>query len=169
MSSILDEGKALSGAAGEAGEDTMKGRYLTFPIQNESYGLEISYVKQIIGIQKMTEVPEMPYFMKGIINLRGVIIPLIDMRLRFGKPEREYDDRTCIIIVDVSGMRLGLITDSVSEVATIAEEDIEPLPGFNSARGYIKGIGKTAGGVVLIIDCEKLLSESELESINLPQ
>jgi purine-binding chemotaxis protein CheW len=148
-------------------EDTLKGRYLTFPILDETYGVEIKYVTQIISIQKITEVPEMPYFMKGIINLRGRIVPVIDIRLRFNKPEKEYDDRTCVIIIDFSGQHIGLITDSISEVMTINDGDIEPLPDYGTGRGYIKGIGKASDSVVLLIDCHKLLSDTELESISL--
>ncbi len=150
----------------EQNEDTLKGRFLTFPILNEIYGIEIKYVTQIVGIQAITQVPEMPYFMKGIINLRGKIVPMLDMRLRFGKPEREYDDRPCIIVIDFSGKTVGLIVDRVSEVMTIQESDIDTLP-VSSGSGYIKGIGKTDAGIILLIDCFKLLSEDEMLSINL--
>jgi purine-binding chemotaxis protein CheW len=150
----------------EQNEDTLKGRFLTFPILNEAYGIEIMYVTQIVGIQPITQVPEMPYFMKGIINLRGKIVPMLDMRLRFGKPEREYDDRTCIIVIDFNGKTVGLIVDRVSEVITIQDGDIDALP-VSSGSGYIKGIGKTDSGIILLIDCFKLLSEDEMLSINL--
>ena len=149
----------------ELGEDTMKNRYLTFPILDELYGIEIKYVTQIVGIQRITVMPEMPHFMKGIINLRGQIIPVIDMRIRFGKPEKEYDDRTCVIIIDFDKLRLGLITDSVSEVMTILDSNIEPLPSFSVSKGYIKGIGKVANNVVLLVNCDKLLSEDEINEI----
>jgi purine-binding chemotaxis protein CheW len=147
-------------------EDTLKGRFLTFPILNETYGIEIKYVTQIVGIQAITQVPEMPFFIKGIINLRGKIVPMIDMRLRFGMPEREYDDRTCIIVINFVGKTVGLIVDRVSEVMTIQEGDIDTLP-VSSGSGYIKGIGKTDAGIILLIDCSKLLSEDEMLSINL--
>ncbi len=160
MADILIEKEAT-----ELGEDTLKNRYLTFPILDELYGIEIKYVTQIVGIQRITVMPEMPYFMKGIINLRGQIIPVIDMRVRFGKPEKEYDDRTCVIIINYDKLRLGLITDSVSEVMTILDSDIEPLPNFNVTKGYIKGIGKVSNNVVLLINCEKLLSEEEKDVI----
>jgi purine-binding chemotaxis protein CheW len=156
-----------AGENAQAEEDTLKGRYLTFPVLDEIYGVEIKYVTQIISIQKITEMPEMPVFMKGIINLRGRIVPVIDIRLRFNKPEKEYDDRTCVIIIDLNGQHIGLITDSISEVMTIDDEDIEPLPDFGTGRGYIKGIGKKSDSVVLLIDCQKLLSDTELESISL--
>jgi purine-binding chemotaxis protein CheW len=149
-------------------EDTQKGRFLSFIIGKETYGIEIRYVTEIIGIQAITEMPEMPDYVKGIINLRGVIIPLMDVRLRFSKPPREYDDRTCVIVIDFKGVSIGLIVDSVSEVITIPEEDISPLPGLNSGLGnrYVKNIGKIGSDVVLIIDCEKFLSADELEDIS---
>ncbi len=138
----------------EQSEDTLKDRFLTFPIINENYGIEIKYVTQIIGIQTITEVPEMPYYMKGIINLRGKITPMIDMRLRFGKPSREYDDRTCVIVINFNGKSVGLIVDRVSEVMTIQGSEIDSLP-VTSGSGYIKGIG------------DRLLSEEETLAINL--
>ena len=92
-------------------------------------------------------------------------MPVIDMRVRFGKPEKEYDDRTCVIIINFDNLRLGLITDSVSEVMTIMDSNIEPLPNFSVTKGYIKGIGKVANNVVLLVNCDKLLSEEEKEVI----
>ncbi len=155
---------ALEKGADDPKNDALKGRYLTFTVLGETYGIEISCVKQIIGIQNITEMPEMPempFYMKGVVNLRGKIIPVIDMRLRFGKPAKEYDDRTCIIIVDAdgTGRSFGLITDSVSEVSSIGSEDIEPPPVGVAAQGYIRGIGKTASKAVFLIDCARLLSE----------
>ncbi len=143
-----------------AGEDTLRGRWLTFPMDRESYGQELRYVTQIIGMQQITAMPEMPRYMRGIINLRGRIVPVIDVRLRFGKPEKSYGDRTCIIIIDLGGRQVGLVTDGISEVVTLAEEDVEPPPAFNTAsRGLIKGLGKTASSVVLLLDCPRLLDE----------
>ena len=116
-------------------EDAQKGRFLDFLVGNESFGIEIRYVTEIIGIQSITEMPDMPNFVKGIINLRGRIIPLIDVRLRFGKEPKAYDDRTCVIVVGVDGFSYGLIVDSVSEVMTIPDEEIAPLPGINASNG----------------------------------
>jgi len=149
-------------------EDTQKGRYLTFLIGKETYGIEIKYVTEIIGIQAITEMPEMPDYLKGIINLRGKIIPVMDVRLRFGKQPRDYDDRTCVIVVDLNGIYIGLIVDSVSEVLTVPEQDIAELPGLSAGQsgGYIKSIGKIETNVILLIDCEKLLSASELEQFD---
>jgi purine-binding chemotaxis protein CheW len=149
-------------------EDTQKGKYLTFNIGTEFYGIEIKYVTEIIGIHTITEVPEFPVHIKGIINLRGKIIPVMDVRLRFKKTFREYNDRTCIIVVDIKENSVGLIVDSVSEVLTIPEQDIVEPPqinkGFNNK--YIKKIGKVGNDVKLLLNCEKLLSEDELEDIN---
>ncbi len=152
-------------------EDTQKGRFLTFPLGGESYGIEIRYVTEIIGMQPITAVPELPDYIRGIINLRGKIIPVMDARLRFQKPFQEYDDRTCVIVIDVKEMdgkdiSIGLIVDSVSEVITIPDEDIVPPPSIQKVTNrYIKGIGKTADEVKLLLDCEKLLNEEEIAEL----
>jgi len=151
----------------EVEEDTQKDRFLTFTLGKECYGIEIKYVTEIIGIQAITEIPELPPYMKGIINLRGKIIPVMDVRIRFKKEPKEYNDRTCIIVFDIDDMSIGLIVDSVAEVLTISEEDIVDPPKMNSIfnNGYIKKIGKVGNDVKLLLDCEKLLSENELETI----
>ncbi len=152
----------------EMEEDTQKGRFLTFSIEKECYGIEIRYVTEIIGIQAITAIPELPEYVKGIINLRGKIIPVIDVRFRFKKQPKEYNDRTCIIVVDIKDISIGLIVDSVSEVLTIPDEDIVEPPqmnkGFNNR--YIKKIGKVGSDVKLLLDCEKLLTEEDLENLN---
>ena len=107
-------------------DDKDEGQYLTFSVENESYGLEIIYVTEIIGIQRITEVPELPEYVKGIINLRGKIIPVMDIRLRFEKPFREYDEKTCIVVVEIEDISVGIIVDAVSEVITVRDEDIVP-------------------------------------------
>ncbi len=148
-------------------EDTLKGKYLIFSMDNELYGMEIRYITEIIGIQPITEVPEMPDYVKGITNLRGKIIPVMDARLRFKKLEREYDDRTCIIVLDSDDTSIGLIVDSVAEVLTIQDSDITPAPEINKvSHRYIKGVGKAGGSVKLLLDCQKLLVDDELDSIS---
>ena len=153
----------------EQDEDTQKDKFLTFSLGKEDYGIEIRYVTEIIGIQAVTEVPELPDYVKGIINLRGKIIPVMDVRIRFKKPPVDYNDRTCIIVVDIGNISVGLIVDMVSEVLSIAEQNIVPPPdmktGFNSK--FIKGIGKVDNEVKLILDCDKLLSNEEIENIAL--
>jgi len=150
-----------------AEEDTQKGRYLIFFIDKESYGIEIKYVTEIIGIQPITSVPEMPDYIKGIINLRGKIIPVIDVRIRFNKESREYGDRSCIIVVDIRDMSVGLIVDSVSEVVTINDEDIADLPIMNkeSQNHFVKNIGKVGNEVRLLLDCHKLLTDEDFDSL----
>ena len=152
----------------ELEEDTQKGKFLTFSMGNEMYGIEIQYVTEIIGIQTITEVPELPQYIKGIINLRGKIIPVMDVRLRFKKPFREYNDRTCVIVVDFQEVSIGLIVDSVSDVLSIPDGDIVPPPELNKgfSNRYIKGIGKVGNDVKLLLYCEKLLAEDEWEKLN---
>lgn len=124
----------------ELEEDTLKGRYLTFLLGNESYGIEVRYVTEIIGLQAITEIPELPEYVRGIINLRGKIIPVMDVRLRFKKEPKEYNDRTCVIVVDINDISIGLIVDTVSEVITILEDDIVEPPEMNKgfSNRYIK-------------------------------
>ena len=150
----------------EQDEDTLKGKYLIFTMGNELYGMEIRYITEIIGIQPITEVPEMPEYVKGITNLRGKIIPVMDARLRFKKAVREYDDRTCIIVIDTDDVSIGLIVDSVSEVIALRDEDIAPPPEINKGgHKYIKGIGKAGGSVKLLLDCHRLLADEALDSM----
>lgn len=148
--------------------DTMKGQYLTFAIAKETYGIEISYVTEIVGIQEITQMPEMPVHIKGIINLRGIIVPVMDVRLRFRMEPKDYDDRTCVIVVDFDGTSVGLIVDRVSEVLTLDDENIAALPqgsvGLNNR--YVKNIGKIGGGVVLLLDCDKLLTDQDMQIID---
>ncbi len=148
-------------------EDTQKGRFLTFSLGNESYGIEIMYVTEIIGIQPVTEVPELPEYIRGIINLRGKIIPVMDVRLRFRKPFKDYNDRTCIVVIDIKEISIGLIVDSVSEVLSIPDTEIVAPPEMNKGSNrYIKGIGKVGSEVKLLLDCDKLLNEDEADSLS---
>ena len=149
-------------------EDTQKDKYLIFSIDKEFYGIDIKYVIEIIGIQPITEVPQMPSYIKGVINLRGKIIPVMDVRIKFKKEEKNYDDRTCIIVVEIDGLSIGLIIDTVLEVSSISEEHISSPPRINKkhekTNKYIKGIGKVENEVRLLIDCNKLVEE-EVEEI----
>jgi len=152
----------------ELEEDTLKDRYLTFSIGHETYGIELKYVTEIMGIQAITRIPELPEYVKGVINLRGRIIPVIDVRLRFKKEPKDYNDRTCVIVIDINGTPIGLIVDAVSEVITIPEKDIADPPQISKSvnNKYIKKIGKVGNDVKLLLDCEMLLSEDELTDIN---
>lgn len=147
--------------------DTQKDKYLTFAIEAEQYALEIQYVVDIIGIQEITDVPDQPEYVKGVINLRGKIIPVMDIRKRFKKEEREYDDRTCIIVVDMNRISVGIVVDTVLEVAYISDEVISPPPKFNSDyhNKYIAGIGMNNEDVIIVLDCSKLLNEDDIELI----
>lgn len=151
----------------EMEEDTQKDKYLIFTIDKEEYGIEIKYVIEIVGIQTITKVPELDDYIKGIINLRGKIIPVMDVRLRFKKSMMEYDDRTCIIVVDVGDLTVGLIVDRVSEVVNIPENQVVPPPetSKNSRNKYISGIGKIGEDVRLLIDCNKLLNDNDKDTI----
>jgi len=149
-------------------EDTQKGKYLTFFIEKVVYAIEIKFVTEIIGIQPITEIPEVPSYVKGIINLRGKIIPVMDVRIRFKKEPIEYNDRTCIIVVEVNDISLGLIVDNVSEVLEIADENIVIPPDMNKGmeNKYIKEIGKVDNCVNLILSCEKLINDNEVEALS---
>jgi purine-binding chemotaxis protein CheW len=149
-------------------EDSQENKYLTFRIGNEIYGVAISTVTQIIEMQKITVVPDMPGYIKGVINLRGQVIPIMDLRLRFGMEERDYDDRTCTIIVNIDGRSIGFVVDTVLEVVDIPDKDIEPPPEFKSASGhdrYISGIGKVGEEVKILLDAGRVIHEAELHDI----
>jgi purine-binding chemotaxis protein CheW len=148
-------------------EDTQKDKYLTFHLAGEDYGMEIRYVNEIIGIQNITDVPDMPDFIRGVINLRGKVIPIMDVRLRFGLDAREYDDRTCIIVANVENTEVGLVVDEVSEVADIPEVNVEPAPrtGKNQETSYIQGMGKINEQVKILLDVHKLLFSGEMQEL----
>lgn len=152
----------------EIEEDTLKGRYLTFSLGNESYGLEVKYVTEIVGIQKITEIPELPEYIRGIINLRGKIIPVMDIRLRFRKEPKAYNDRTCVIVIDIGELSIGLIVDAVSEVITIPEQEIVDPPQMKQDLNnrFIKKIGKVGSDVKLLLDCEMLLAPDDCEKLS---
>ena len=148
-------------------EDTQKDKFLTFHLAGEDYGIEIAHVTEIIGIQKITEVPDMPDFVKGVINLRGKVIPVMDVRRRFNLEARDYDDRTCIIVVDIRGTAVGLVVDKVNEVADIPADQIEPPPMTKqgSASRFIQGIGKIGDEVKILLTIDRLLFDDELEKL----
>lgn len=143
------------------------GKYLTFSLAGEEYGIAILKVKEIIGIMPFTPVPRAPAFVKGVINLRGRVIPVTDLRLKFGMPPENYSERTCIIVVEIDGQTgtipMGLVVDSVSEVVHIRAEEIEETPAFGArmATDYILGMAKTGGGVKILLDIDKVLASHE--------
>ena len=148
--------------------DTQHGKFLAFELGKEAFGIEIRYVTEIVGIQKINNLPESPDYVKGIINLRGKIIPVIDLRLRFRKEAMSYTDRTCIVVIDILDTAIGIIVDCVDEVVTITDESIVPPPNYRTGlqNRYIKGIGKAGDDIRLLLDCERLFRDEEIETLN---
>ena len=151
----------------EETEDTMEGRFLTFDLGEEVFGIKIRHVTEIIGLQTINKLPEMPDYIQGIINLRGKIVPVIDMGMKFKRAKKDYSDRTCIVVVETQQLTAGLIVDNVAEVMTIHEADIAPPPELDTGIGsrYLSGVGKVDGDVVILLDCEKLFNEEETQTI----
>ncbi len=133
---------------------TREGKYLSFVLNNEVYGIEILKVREIIGFMDVTNVPQTPDYMKGVINLRGKVIPVIDLRLKFSMLEGEHTQETCTIVVEVDGTSIGLIVDSVSEVMEIGGNEIEDAPQFGQGidTNFITGLGKTKDTIVILLD-----------------
>lgn len=147
----------------EQGDD-LTGKYLTFFIGDATYGVELTNVIEIIGIQSVTAVPGIPSYIKGIINLRGRIVPAIDVRHKIGMEEKAYDERTCIIVISWEDSIVGLIADSVSEVLTLDGGEISELPDFtNSPSGsenkYLTSVTKLGNKLILNLDCDKFLHD----------
>ena len=148
-----------------------EGKYLTFTLANEDHGIGILKIKEIIGMMPVTPVPQTPEFVKGVINLRGKVIPVVDLRLRFGMEEIEYTERTCIIVVEIEGkdatVLIGIVVDSVSEVLNIKGEEIEDTPTFGTKLNtdYILGMAKMDGGVKILLDIDRVLSAEEVEAL----
>lgn len=150
----------------------LAGKYLTFHLGDEGYGLPIHSVQEIVGLSRITRVPRAPEFLRGVINLRGRIVPVIDLRLRFGLPKLEYNHRTCVIVTQLvrrdETLTLGLIVDSVCEVLLARESDIEPPPRFGASAqaAFIQGIAKVAEKVLILLELERLLAEDELAAVH---
>lgn len=147
----------------EVKESQKAGKYLTFVLAGEDYGLEILKVREIIGMMEITAVPRTPEFVKGVINLRGKVIPVIDLRLKFGMEEAEYTEETCTIVADVGGVEIGIIVDKVSEVMDIADSDIDETPSFGGSvdTDFILGMGKAEDRVTILLDISKVFTSSE--------
>jgi purine-binding chemotaxis protein CheW len=149
-------------------DNSLDNKYLTFRISEEVYGMDIGDITEIIEIQKITSVPDMPSYVKGVINLRGRVIPVMDLRLRFHFEEREYDDRTCVVIVNVNDSSVGFVVDRVLEVVDLPDNNIDPPPQFKSASGYekyVSGIGKIGDDVKILLDAQKIINSEELIKI----
>ena len=149
-----------------------EGKYLTFSMASEEYGIGILKIKEIIGMMSITTVPQTPEFIKGVINLRGKVIPVIDLRLRFGMTANDYTERTCIIVVEIPGVSgtvmIGIVVDSVSEVLSIKGDEIEETPTFGTtvSTNFIKGMAKTKGGVKILLNIEEVLTTDEIQSLS---
>ncbi len=150
------------------------GKYLTFSVKEEEYGIGILKVKEIIGMMPITPVPRTPEFVKGVINLRGKVIPVGDLRAKFGMPPIPYNDRTCIIVVEIDleseTLLIGIVVDSVSEVLNITENEIEAPPSFGTQldTDYILGMAKTEHGVKILLNIDRVLSAAHLGRIEHP-
>ena len=148
------------------------GKYLIFQLGKEEFGTRVLTVREIMGVLDITAVPHTPPYLKGVINLRGKVIPVIDLRLKFGMPEIPYDHRTCIIVVQVeapeSVVLMGLVVDGVAEVLTLTEADIEDTPDFGQgvATDYLLGMAKIKGKVKILLDMDRVLNAHELQGLD---
>ncbi|HEY4300147.1 MAG TPA: chemotaxis protein CheW [Candidatus Didemnitutus sp.] len=147
------------------------GKYLTVVLENEAYGIAVLKVREIIRLQKITPVPQMPVFVKGVINLRGRVIPIIDLRAKFGL-KAEFTERTCIVVVQVKLpseqiVQMGLIVDSVEEVVNLTQEEIEPTPDFGAKvdTTYLLGMAKVKGQVKTLLDIDRVVAPETVQAI----
>lgn len=149
-------------------DDSQKGMFMTFQIGKELFGISISYVNEIIAMQPIAAIPEVDDYIKGLINLRGKIIPVIDVRVRFKMEPCEYTDRTCIIVIDVKSTMIGLIVERIAEVDTIADDSIVPPPSLgrkeHEHNKYVYGLARTGDVVKLLIDPEKLIRQDDIDA-----
>lgn len=153
-----------------ARQETRAGKYLTFHLDREEYAIHVLKVREIMGVQHITAVPQTPPEVKGVINLRGRVIPVIDLRLKFGLPEKEYGQRTCIIVVQVNGEasgQMGIIVDEVSEVANLTAGDIQDTPDFGGGVNtpYLLGMAKIKGKVKILLDIDHILNTQDLQGL----
>ncbi|MGP8247562.1 MAG: chemotaxis protein CheW [Bryobacteraceae bacterium] len=152
--------------------DVRSGKYLTFALSNEEFGIRVLKVREIMGLQEITAVPQTPAHVKGVINLRGRVVPVIDLRLKFGLPQAEYSQRTCIIVTQVQGesgpLMMGIVVDGVSEVLNLSDQEIEDTPDFGEDIGnrYLLGMAKVKGKVKILLDIDKVLSTQDLNGLN---
>lgn len=143
------------------------GQYLTFQLQSEQYGVQIEMVREINRVGEITEVPRTPEFVKGVMNLRGKIIPVINLRLRFGMVAQEYTRDTCIIVIETSIGQVGLIVDAVKEVVTFEDNMIEPAPplGNTKVMNFVRGMGKLENHVIILVDVTESFTEEQLATM----
>ena len=159
-----DETKLRNAGLSLNDTDNIDEMYLTFALANEEYGVGIAGVTEIVGMQRIMSVPDVPHYIKGVINLRGKVIPLMDVRLRFGMPERAYDERTVVIVMDVGEAPIGLIVDGVSEVLEIPPSQVDRHTQFgrSTTRSVIAGIGRIGERVAVLLDTAVLVSDSDV-------
>ncbi len=166
MEAITPQSGAAAAAA-HVDKGKIGGKFLTFFLGEEAYGLEILKVHEIIGVMPITRVPRTPEFIRGVINLRGKVIPVVDLRLKFGMPASEQTDQTCIIVVEVGAIEMGIVVDKVSEVLNIDSNQIDDAPSFGVAvnTDFVLGIGKTGDKVTILLDISKVLAADETAAI----
>ena len=161
---------ANDNAAAQA--DARAGKYLTFQLANEEFGIRVLKVREIMGIQEITAVPQTPAHIKGVINLRGKVVPVVDLRLKFGVAAADYTQRTCIIVTQVQGesspVMMGIVVDSVSEVLNLTGTEIEDTPDFGEeiSGSYLLGMAKVKGKVKILLDIDRVLSTQDLHNLN---
>ena len=152
--------------------ERIAGKYLTFDLAEEEYGLEILRVREIIGMMEITPVPKTPEFVLGVINLRGKVIPVVDLRLKFGLPYKEPDDRTCVIVVEVANegntVQMGIVVDRVNEVVDVRGQDVEPTPSFGVSldTSFILGMAKVGEKVKILLDIDRVLTDQEVAALS---
>ena len=143
-------------------------QFVTFSLADEEYGVDIMKVQEIIGYQGFTKIPNLPPFIKGVLNLRGTVVPVLDLRAKFVLEEKEYNKFTVIILLTVLGRIMGMIVDSISDVVSFSDEEMEDTPNFGSQihTKFIKGMGKKDGNFVILLDIDKVMNEQDLEAID---
>jgi purine-binding chemotaxis protein CheW len=167
----MEEG--VTTGQGSKSTQNRDGKYLTFTLAGEEYGISILKVKEIIGLMSITMVPQTPGYVKGVINLRGKVIPVVDLRLKFGMAAMAYTERTCIIVVEIrteaASILIGIVVDAVSEVLNIKAGDIEETPNFGSRlkTDYILGLAKVGEGIKILLDIDRVLQAEELEAMSM--
>lgn len=155
-----------------AQSDPRTGKYLTFQLSNEEFGIRVLKVREIMGIQEITAVPQTPAHIKGVINLRGKVVPVVDLRLKFGLAAADYTQRTCIIVTQVQGesgpVMMGIVVDGVSEVLNLTGAEIEDTPDFGEelTGGYLLGMAKVKGKVKILLDIDRVLSTQDLHNLH---
>jgi purine-binding chemotaxis protein CheW len=169
---LMPKGVTPKSESGGVIADERTGKYLTFLLGREEFAIRVLKVREIMGIQDITAVPQTPQYVKGVINLRGKVIPVVDLRLKFCLPEKEYSQRTCIIVVQVQAggvsLQTGIVVDEVSEVLNLAAGEIEDTPDFGegAATAYLLGMAKVKGKVKILLDINRVLSSQELHGLD---